>query len=172
MSFYCPKHPHQKMTILFTSSVCDICDPPRSPAIKQPELSVTVQSTVSGLSVVTSAQFNPADTAGWMTQLLGWPSGEPAYPLFQKSFNTDVYKTKADLYMSMSYSSSSNGRVNKSGWYVIHNVFNLSIKQLEIDSTVIQHGISAVNVLEACRDDGSYNIYLATKATYDSLIGT
>lgn len=25
----CPKHPHQKMTLLFTSSVCDVCDPPK-----------------------------------------------------------------------------------------------------------------------------------------------
>lgn len=25
----CPKHPYQKMTLLFTSAVCDVCDPPK-----------------------------------------------------------------------------------------------------------------------------------------------
>jgi hypothetical protein len=25
---YCPKHPHQKMTLLLNNHVCDICNPP------------------------------------------------------------------------------------------------------------------------------------------------
>lgn len=31
---YCQKHPKQKMTLLFTSSVCDLCDPPKSVGIQ------------------------------------------------------------------------------------------------------------------------------------------
>lgn len=32
----CPKHPHVKMTALFTSYVCDICDPPDSGQLEEP----------------------------------------------------------------------------------------------------------------------------------------
>lgn len=32
----CPKHLSQKMTLLFTSYVCDVCDPPRGAAAAPP----------------------------------------------------------------------------------------------------------------------------------------
>jgi hypothetical protein len=31
---YCPKHPKQRMVLLFTGAVCDLCNPPKGKAVE------------------------------------------------------------------------------------------------------------------------------------------
>jgi hypothetical protein len=48
---YCPKHPWEKMTLLFQHYVCDTCEPPKGAAPKAAEVWVSVDYD-------TAQQFN------------------------------------------------------------------------------------------------------------------